>query len=275
MRLLIATGGAPHSEAALQLGALLRQMMRTDEVPTILTVVKADTKRAEIDERLLRACALLGLKPFEVRYKVRIGQPAEEILAEVVKGDYELVIVGERPRHRLMTRLLGSTTRRVIERAPCPVVIAKGHPQAIRRILLCESGAMRPSVLSRFASQFAELLSGKINITVLHVMSQISAGPGVSDDQLRADAQELMRVHAPEGELLAEDLRTLTHFDVRSEPKVRHGLVVDEILAEAKSGDYDLVVIGDYQGQGWNRLLLDNLAHKIIIKVDRSVLVVR
>ena len=79
MRLLIATGGAPHSEAALRLGALLRQMMRTDEVPTLLTVVKADTKRAEIDERLLRACALLGLKPLEVRYKVRTGQPAEEI----------------------------------------------------------------------------------------------------------------------------------------------------------------------------------------------------
>ena len=165
MRLLIATGGAPHSDTALRLAAVLRQMMPTKDTPTILTVVKANTKRAEIDERLRRACALLDLNPFEVRYKVRIGQPADEILAEAAKEAYELVIVGERPRHRLMTRLLGSTIQRVIEQTPCPVMIAKGDPRPLRRILLCESGAIRPSVLSRFASQFAELLTGKNSVS--------------------------------------------------------------------------------------------------------------
>jgi nucleotide-binding universal stress UspA family protein len=56
---------------------------------------------------------------------------------------------------------------------------------------------------------------------------------------------------------------------------VRHGLVVDEIQAEARSGDYDLVVIGAHRGEGWRRILLDDLAHQIIVEMDRPVLVVR
>jgi len=42
--------------------------------------------------------------------------------------------------------------------------------------------------------------------------------------------------------------------------KVRYGLVVDEILAEASIGNYDQVVIGAYISEGWGRFLLDDLA---------------
>jgi nucleotide-binding universal stress UspA family protein len=55
---------------------------------------------------------------------------------------------------------------------------------------------------------------------------------------------------------------------------VRHGLVVKEILDEARSGDYDLVVIGAHEGRGWERFLLDDLAQEIVDHADRAVLVV-
>ena len=38
-----------------------------------------------------------------------------------------------------ITRFLGSTATRVIEQAPCPVIIAKGGPGPVHRILLCDS----------------------------------------------------------------------------------------------------------------------------------------
>ena len=62
---------------------------------------------------------------------------------------------------------------------------------------------------------------------------------------------------------------------LRARAKVRHGLVVEEILEEVQSEDYDLVVIGAYRGQGWQRILLDDLAHRIVVELDRPVLVVR
>jgi nucleotide-binding universal stress UspA family protein len=56
--------------------------------------------------------------------------------------------------------------------------------------------------------------------------------------------------------------------------KIRHGLVVDEILAEANDGDYDLVIIGSHQGSNFERFLLDDLAHQIVTQSNTSILIV-
>jgi len=111
-------------------------------------------------------------------------------------------------------------------------------------------------------------------VTVLHVMSQMSARPGVRGTQLRADAQELMQEHTPEGELLEADVQMLTLPGVRCSAAVRHGLVVDEIVAQARDGDHDLVMIGAHRAPGWQRFLLDDLTSHIVRQVDRPVLVV-
>jgi nucleotide-binding universal stress UspA family protein len=119
------------------------------------------------------------------------------------------------------------------------------------------------------------LLEGEEEITVLHVMSQMSAGPGVRGRQLRYGVEDLIEERAPEGELLEQDVRVLERWGTYPHSKVRHGLVVDEILRDARSGDYDLVVIGAHRGQRWQRLLLDDLTRKIVLHLDRSVLVIR
>ena len=273
MRLLIAAGGSPHSEVALRLGAQIAG--RAGISPTVLTVIKDETNRARAAPILARACQVLGSDIPDLQTKVRLGQPAEEIIREAEEGHYDLIIVGERRDHDLMTRWLGSTARRVIEHAPCPVIIAKGKIGPIHRILLCDSGAESISLLNRFTQRLPTLVDGEVEVTVLHVMSQMTAGPGVRGMQLRASAEELIREHTPEGELLEQDVQILQKSNLHPQPKVRHGLVVDEILAEARSGDYNLVLIGAHRGAGWERLLLDDLAHQIIEQMDRPVLVVR
>jgi nucleotide-binding universal stress UspA family protein len=274
MRILMATGGAPHSQLALRFGAQIA--CRSDKPPTLLTVVRRETDRPKADAILTRTIQLVKPMIPHVKAKVRIGHPAEEIIREAEEGGYNLVVVGDRQNHRLSTRfLLGSTAARVVEHAPCPVIVAKGKTGPINHILLCDSGAESPSLLSRFSAQLPMLTEGTVEITILHVMSQISAGPGVSGRQLRAGAEELIELHAPEGQLLEQDIQLLQQLDLHAQPKVRHGLVVDEILAEARQGDYDLLVIGAHRGEGWRRILLDDLAHQIIVQVDRPVLVVR
>lgn len=274
MRILMATGGSAHSEVALRLGAQIASHVH--EPPTILTVIKREEDRPKAEAILARSVALVRPLVPEVRTKVRVGHPAEEIVREAEEGEYDLVVVGERQHHGLVTRfILGSTAERVVEHAPCPVVVAKGSVREIHRILLCDSGAEAPSLLSRFTAQLTSLLEGEEEVTVLHVMSQISATPEAQERDLKADAEELIRNHTPEGELLEKDLQVLNLPNVRARPKVRHGLVVDEILAEAAEGDYDLVVIGAHRGEGWRRVLLDDLAHEIIVRLHRPVLVVR
>jgi nucleotide-binding universal stress UspA family protein len=282
MRVLIATAGLSHDEAALHLGAQIARRIR--EPLTILAVARQEADRSQADEALSHAHELLQTEDLDLQNRVRIGNPAVEIIREAEDGNYDLVIVGERQERNLLRRFVhGSTTVRIVEHAPCAVIVAKGQVRPFRRILLCDSGAQNtslqhhpgPSLLSRFTAGLTGLLSGDKEMVVLHVMSQISAGPGVVGRQLRSNARELIDERTPEGELLQEDLDALEKLGVHARAEVRHGLVVDEIQAEAQSGDYDLVVIGAYRGEGWQRILLDDQAHRILIQLDRPVLIVR
>lgn len=273
IRCLLASGGSPHSEAALRFS--LQIIRRTGEPPTILTVIRRDEERARAEGVLTHAQDLLIGDGAQAQTKIRRGDPAQQIVAEAREGNYDLIILGERQNHRLPARLLGSAARHVVEHAPCPVIIAKGKIKPIQRILLCDGGGTAPSLLARFTAQLAGLLGGEEEITVLHVMSQITAMPGVPGKQLRASAKELIEENTPEGEILLRDLRSLEQPGIRPHAKVRHGLVVEQILEEGRTGDYDLVVIGAHRHEGWQRFLLDDLAERILAQIDRPLLVVR
>ncbi len=274
MRILMTTDGSSRAEAALRFGAQIAT--RTGEPPTILTVIEhtRDRPPPQADVILSGACNLLGMQ--DVLTRVRIGRPADEILSEVEEGGYDLVILGKNRTHTWLALFFrGSTAVNVVKHAHIPVIVVRGHVGPIRRVMICDSGGGVTPILGRLTAQLPDLLKGDEEITILHVMSQISAGPGVSGQQLRADAEELIETHTLEGELLERDIQVIERPDAHLIPKVRHGLVVDEVLAEARSGDYDLVVIGAHRGKGWRSFLLDDLAHKIIAYVDRPVLIVR
>lgn len=270
MRILVATGGSSHSDVAVHLGGLIHQIM--GGTLTLLTVINHETERAQAEAILVRARMLIAAAP-KIQTRIRTGKPAEEIVREAETGACELIVVGERSQHSLAGRLLAPTVERVIAHMPCPVLIARGQPRPLRRVLVCESGRA-PSVLNRLITRLPLLLKYVDELMILHVMSQMAATPGVPGWELRAEAKELIQKHTPEGSLLEDDLARLEQLNVRLEAKVRHGLVVREILAEARSGGYDLVAIGAHQGKGWERYLLDDLAHEIISHANWPLLVI-
>jgi nucleotide-binding universal stress UspA family protein len=274
MHILIATGGAAHSDVAVRFGGLIHQT--TGGTLTLITVIKHETERAQAEAILVRSKTLVTVKS-KIQTHIRVGKPAEEIISEAKSEGYDLIRVGERAQHGLARQLLAPAAKRVIAHMPCPVLIARGQPRPLRRVLVCEGGR-NPSLLNRLLDRLSLLLKHVDELTVLHVMSQMAAAPGVPGWELRADAKELMQKHTPEGSLLEDDLARLEQLNVRLEAKVRHGLVVKEILAEARSGEYDMVVIGSHQGahqgKGWERYLLDNLAQEIISYADRPLLVI-
>jgi nucleotide-binding universal stress UspA family protein len=60
-------------------------------------------------------------------------------------------------------------------------------------------------------------------------------------------------------------------------PNLRHGLVIDQVLAEVRQGKYDLLVVGAHHKPGQNRwleILLDDVADQLLNQANCSVLVV-
>lgn len=58
-----------------------------------------------------------------VRYAA-VDRVAQAILAEANAFDAQLVVLGSPRRGELLARLFGSVTHRVIQRSPCPVLVA-------------------------------------------------------------------------------------------------------------------------------------------------------
>lgn len=274
MRVLVSIEDWEHGEDVLDVARGLALWARA--APTVLAVVKHREERGEGEALLVRARELLSVSFEEVETRLAIGHAVETIVGEAEAEDYDLVVVGglEQPgaRGRLGKQ---PDAISVIASAPCPVVVVRGVAPSVRRIMVCDSGASDTSLVRRFRDQVGGLLRGTEEITVIHVMSQMSGGPGIRGEHLRASAEDLMREKTPEGRLLEEDIQDLEGLGVTVRPKIRHGLVVDELLMEAKEGEYDLVVIGAHPEAGWASVLLDDIACQVIERIDRPVLVLR
>lgn len=273
MRVLVATCGLPHSDMAVHQGAQIARIFRGR--PTILTVIRHLSSQALANAVLARAVALAGLDIATMHTRIRMGKPAKEIVREIEEGNYELTIVGTRSMYNLLKHLIGSTAGRAAALATCPVMIAKERVSPLNRLLICDRGAESPSLLTCLTDRLAEFLTSDSEVTVLHVRSQMSAGPRINGQHRRLNAEELIPEHRPRGELLDKDIRALEKLSIYPRLIVRHGLVVDETLSEARSGNYDLIVIGAPRRKGWQRLMLDNPTRRIINRADRPVLVIK
>jgi nucleotide-binding universal stress UspA family protein len=208
--------------------------------------------------------------------RIRQGHAAEQILDEAASGAYDLVVVGARGRRGVTRFILGSTSERIARHAPVPVIIVQGRRERLWRVLVCTAMAEPGLTAVDLGGRVARLVGAQV--TVLHVMSQLAATPDLPTvllEDLEAPAEVLIAHDTPEGAHLERALENLAALGVKAQARVRHGLVVNEILAEACDGDYDLVVIGSHTPAGWMRFLLDDIAHQIICDTDRPLLVAR
>ena len=271
MHILIAITGTSQAEVAMHLGRLLHLILGGKI--TILSIIKHDKDHTQAEATLIWAKTCLKSPVTEIETCIRKGHPAKQILREISSNSYDLLIIEESDHHKLKKQFFDPNVKRVLSKMPCPILIAQGEPHQVKRILVCDSGRS-PSLLNRLITQFSPLLVYVDKLTVLHVMSQIAAKPGVRGWELRADAQELIREHTYEGKMLEEDLEKIEQLNASLEAKVRHGLVIDEILAEASIGDYDMVIIGAHKSEGWQRFLLENIALDLVTQISQPLLVI-
>jgi nucleotide-binding universal stress UspA family protein len=293
MRILLCTDGSAHGQEALRFGA---QLARASAEPaTLLAVAEHASDEATVERALEEGLHWVG-DASAPKVKVQRGHPAEQILEEARPADYDLVVIGARGRRGLTRFLLGSTAERIVRHAQLPVLVFRGPRRDLNKMLVCTGGQPQGLAVVNFAGRVARLAGAEA--TVLHVMSQIPASPVAEDeptvldgltglpampsyltgqlDDLGSSAEDLMARETREGKHLRQALDILAEMGVEAQARVRHGLVVDEVSAEACGSDYDLIAVGAHSAKGWMRWLLDDVAQEIMNAcLDRPVLVVK
>jgi nucleotide-binding universal stress UspA family protein len=272
MKILLCTDGSADAARAVRFG--LRLVRHGVDALQLLGVIEDH----EDAERLIRdALETLGaeLDPIGVAYetKMRRGHAAEQILDEAVEWQADLIVIGQLGRRGLTRFIMGGTATRIVQYARCSVLLVKGRRATLRKVLVCtgggEPGLRDVEVAGRLA------VPAHAAVTVLHVMSQVALTEKTYQPELEAPANDLIARRTREGVHLETALNTLRSLGVSCAAKVRHGLVVDEIVAEARDGDYDLLVIGAHLARGLSRWLLDDVTAHVLEETQSPVLVVR
>jgi len=151
-RFLVCTGGKEFIEHAVQftgkiaaaLGASVTLLHVMAEPPAIyLNLVQLE----ENVDRLLQSKSELGTNlrrqkrdlehlavPAEVR--LRHGIVIDQVFEEVRAGDYDLIVTGTSQARGLLGHyIMGDLTRSILNRASCPVLVARaGRPKATRTL---------------------------------------------------------------------------------------------------------------------------------------------
>jgi nucleotide-binding universal stress UspA family protein len=271
MRMLLYSDGSAIGSQALELGKRIAVAVASEV--HILAIARTTDRKEAANDEIEAVAADLRVAGISVTVYQRPGLMTRELVDQARAVHYDIVVICSRGRRGIRRLVPGSRACTVLGGLPTSVLVVKGRErEAIDDILLCSAAGPMSHRTAKFAARLAGALSASLEL--LHVMSQVALEEDARSADLEAGAQELIESNAREGIHLAAMLEILQAEGVQAKPLVRHGLVVDEIIAEARNGHFDMLVIGAHTMPGIEGILSSDLAERIMLSANRPVLIV-
>lgn len=239
------------------------------------------------------------LEPFrqqiEINIKILYGTPFLEIIREVLRNDYDLVIKSPETQNWL-NQLFGSDDMHLLRKCPCPVWLTKpGAPKTYRCILAAvdidkiypqEEQETRRELnhqIMEIASSLA--ISNFADLHIVHSWKSISESTlrspfiNTPEEEIIAYINEIKELHSTNIDALINDLTNKLGTDVlgylKPHKHMIEGNARTEIPAFAKSIKADLIVMGTVGRTGIPGFIMGNTAETILNHIDCSVLAVK
>jgi Kef-type K+ transport system membrane component KefB/nucleotide-binding universal stress UspA family protein len=214
-----------------------------------------------------KSLADLGLTG-EVR-ELKRPSAALAILDEARNG-FDVVVMGA-SRHG--QGLGGETLEEVVRAAPCHLVIVKAGPAEppYQSLLVCYDGGVFSRVAVEFAARYAELTGSQLAVAVI---SDRSAQPARADDVTEMHPVGANELQASNGTLnrISPVFNTLELrprlVDIPNDP------FSTALVTEARSGKYDMVVLGSENRAVQNRLFFGRDNERLIREAAVTVAIV-
>lgn len=136
-RILYATDGSGHARKALDwVIDIARRRQARVIIVTAYDPIPRDLGTPHLEELMARrpaegqaiaAEAAAALQREQIAHEIEVleGGAAEAILNAARTHRCQVIVMGSRGRGRLETMLLGSVSQRVVQEAPCPVLIVR------------------------------------------------------------------------------------------------------------------------------------------------------
>ncbi len=271
MRILICSDGTEAAENATRLGGLLASSLRAET--TLLGIAETPRGEGALRDALNTQAQSLRAHGVTPEIVVRAGEPVRQILNETATTKYDLVVIGARQTGATGLYWRSEKTYEVIKAISPPVLVAIGECEHLKRFLVCTGGKEFIEEAVQLTGKLAAAMGA--SVTLLHIMAE---PPAVYADlvRLEEDVDRLLESKSELGMNLLEQKKDLQSLGVPAEVHVRHGIVVDQVFAEAHEGNYDLIVTGSSQARGMLRhYIMGDLTRSILNHANCPVLVAR
>ncbi len=272
MKILLCTRTAPYAKQTLGMGHRIAAQV-SGSLDILLVSGNEQQPFQEMQNLAEEIAVELRAADVEVGIYEESGKVSANVLREVHEHPYDLVIIGSRGRRGISKLLFGSTALQITEQVPLPVLVVKGRVRQSNKYLVCTSAGPVSERTVRFSARLAKQMGAKVHL--LHVMSQVALNVrGTTLEELEESAEELIAHGSREGQHLEEMLVLSREKGIEARVLVRHGLVVDEIISEARKGRYEMIITGAHLTPGVPPSMVNDLAGQILLATKRPVLVV-
>jgi len=268
---------------AKSLGAELT-LLHVDETPALniqhaepmiafqAQVAKARAARLEAFEATL--------DPLDVPYHIRTeaGAPSKQICEVAEDINAALIVITRRGLRQAEGPLLGSTTKRVLRQAPCPVlvfqedapVVDEGLP-SFKKILTTTDFSTDSQRGLSWTLDLAARLQGEV--TVVHALQLPLFVPVIpGEPPLHVPRETVNHLHRVQQGELEQELTTLGRPEVKH--RVIYGQSVAEAVIEAANLDnVDLITIPSHGKGAIRAFFLGSTTEDVIAQSSRPVLV--
>lgn len=275
MELLIATNGFKGTWHAIEYGAMLAESMR---MKITLLGVNENPNLAGIDDHhpleeiFESAVSLFKDKGVEYSLEVQNGEAKQVLPEKANSGDY-IVVISPLGRSQLKRWLTGRSLRLLMEKITSPILYVPEVRLPLKRILVCIGGLGYAETTEELAFQIAS--ANKADVTILHIIPPTDLDYPTTQN-VRDHVDDLAETDTLQGRNLKKGLGIAKKYGLSANAVVRQGNVVEEILAEAKVGDYDLVCMGSsYSAHTLRQLYTSNVTAEVAETLHCPVLTAR
>lgn len=269
MRILLCTDGTRDGLRAVRLGGAIMTKLRA--TATILCVV--EDRGRDLQLAVQRASRVIKDFGNDFTATGRRGHLLENMLAQMLEIEYDLVIVGYQTRSFFEKVIWGSLAARIAHELPVSVLIVRGRRDWINHVLIGISGGGFTDECVRWGGRIAAAFDARV--TLLHARPApplMYAGL----EEVVETMTEFFQTDSAEAQALRKAVAWLTDSGVGAHVELVHGLPEREILRLAQDRDADLLVIGSsWAAQPVHRLFARNISEQVLIYTQRPVLVVR
>ncbi|MEY2494237.1 MAG: hypothetical protein QOJ45_729 [Verrucomicrobiota bacterium] len=271
MRILICSDGTDPADKPVMLGGLVAAPCEAET--TLLGIAEMPDDEKPLREALESEAEKLrgyGVSPELV---LRTGEPIREILHQTTETTYDLTIIGARRKGTTGLYWRAEKTYEVIKAIPSPVMLATGACETLKSFLVCTGGKKYIDAAVELTGKVAAAVGA--SVTLLHVMAE---PPAIYADLVRReeDVDALLESGSELGRNLRAQKESIERLGVPTEVRVRHGMVLSQIFAEAGARKHDLIVTGSSPTRGpLGHYIMGDLTRSIVNRANVPVLVAR